>query len=362
MDERLEAKLDELRLHFSETVNELADPEVLADQDRYREVSIRHAELRPIIETFDKYQDAVAEMNDAVEMAAAEQDIEMKSYLEGVADEQRSRRDSLETELRVMLVPKDPNDDKDVIVEIRAAAGGEEAALWGADLYRMYERFAERHGWKTEPINTSFTGGGGLKDATFSVKGRGAYSRLKYEAGPHRVQRVPKTESQGRIHTSIATVAVLPEAEDVEVEIHDNDLQVDTFRSTGPGGQSVNTTDSAVRITHLPTGLVVTCQDEKSQLQNKLKAMRVLRARLLQQQRAEQQGKQASARRSQVGTGERAEKIRTYNFKENRVTDHRVGLTLHSLAGVLDGDLDEFHTALIADEATDAWQLNDSDP
>ncbi len=250
-----------------------------------------------------------------------------------------------------MLVPKDPNDDKDVILEIRAAAGGEEAALWGADLYRMYERFAERHGWKTEPINTSFTGGGGLKDATFSVKGKGAYSRLKYEAGPHRVQRVPKTESQGRIHTSIATVAVLPEVEDVEVEIHDNDLQIDTFRSTGPGGQSVNTTDSAVRITHLPTGVVVTCQDEKSQLQNKLKALRVLRARLFQQQLAEQQGEQASARRSQVGTGERAEKIRTYNFKENRVTDHRIGLTLHSLPEILDGDLDEFHTALIADAA-----------
>jgi peptide chain release factor 1 len=236
-------------------------------------------------------------------------------------------------------------------MEIRAAAGGEEAALWGADLYRMYERFAERRGWRTESINTSVTGGGGLKDATFSVKGKGAYARLKYEAGPHRVQRVPKTESQGRIHTSIATVAVLPEVEDVEVEIHENDLQIDTFRSTGPGGQSVNTTDSAVRITYLPTNLVVTCQDEKSQLQNKLKALRVLRARLYQQQLAEQHGEQASARRLQVGTGERAEKIRTYNFKENRVTDHRIGLTIHSLPEVLDGDLDEFHTALIEDEA-----------
>jgi peptide chain release factor 1 len=324
---------------------------VLGDQDRYREVSIRHSELKPIIDTFDEYQSAATEMAEATEMARAEADAEMRAYLEGVAGEQKAKLEPLETKLRVMLVPKDPNDDKDVIVEIRAAAGGEEAALWGADLYRMYERFAERHGWKVEPMNTSFTGSGGLKDATFSVKGKGAFSRLKFEAGPHRVQRVPKTESQGRIHTSIATVAVLPEAEDVEVDIHENDLQIDTFRSTGPGGQSVNTTDSAVRITHLPTGLVVTCQDEKSQLQNKLKALRVLRARLYQQQLAEQQGEQASARRSQVGTGERAEKIRTYNFKENRVTDHRVGLTLHSLPEILDGDLDEFHAALIADEA-----------
>jgi peptide chain release factor 1 len=351
MDERLTARLDELKQHLEETIEEMADPDVLADQERYRDVSIRHAELRPIIEAYDEYRDARAEMEEASEMAAAEADPEMRSYLEGVAEEQRDRLGSLESRLRVMLVPKDPNDDKDVIMEIRAAAGGEEAALWGADLFRMYERFAERHGWKTEPINTSVTGGGGLKEATFSVKGKGAYSRLKFEAGPHRVQRVPKTESQGRVHTSIATVAVLPEVEAVEVDIHDNDLEIDTFRSTGPGGQSVNTTDSAVRITHLPTGVVVTCQDEKSQLQNKLKALRVLRARLYQQQLAEQQGEQASARRSQVGTGERSEKIRTYNFKENRVTDHRVGLTLHSLPGILDGDLDEFHTALTADEA-----------
>jgi peptide chain release factor 1 len=351
MDEKLAGRLDELKQRYADILVEMADPEVLTDQDRYRDVSIHHAELRPIIETFDEYQAAEAEMEEATEMAAGEKDSAMKEYLEGVAEEQRAKLSPLESRLRVMLVPKDPNDDKDVIMEIRAAAGGEEAALWGADLYRMYERFAERHGWRTESINTSVTGGGGLKEATFSVKGKGAYARLKYEAGPHRVQRVPKTESQGRVHTSIATVAVLPEVEDVEVEIHDNDLQIDTFRSTGPGGQSVNTTDSAVRITHLPTGVVVTCQDEKSQLQNKLKALRVLRARLYQQQLAEQQGEQASARRSQVGTGERAEKIRTYNFKENRVTDHRVGLTLHSLPDILDGDLDEFHTALTADEA-----------
>ncbi len=354
MDKALRTKLEELEGTFTATLEEMADPEVLGNQDRYREVSIRHADLKPVIDAFREYRSASQEMEEAAEMAAAETDSEMKEYLDGVANEQRSRLEPLERELRVMLVPKDPNDDKDVIVEIRAAAGGEEAALWGADLYRMYERFAERHGWRTESINTSVTGGGGLKDATFSVKGRGAYSRLKYEAGPHRVQRVPKTESQGRVHTSIATVAVLPEAEEVEIAIHENDLQIDTFRSTGPGGQSVNTTDSAVRITHIPTGVVVTCQDEKSQLQNKLKAMRVLRARLYQAQLAEQQGEQASARRSQVGTGERSEKIRTYNFKENRVTDHRVSLTLHSLPEILDGDLDNFHTALIAQDAAES--------
>ncbi len=354
MDDRLRSKLEELEQRFAETLVEMADPAVASDQERYREVSIRHSELRPVIEAFQKHQEASTEMVDALEMAAAEQDEELRIYLEGVAAEQRAKLEPLETGLMVMLVPKDPNDDKDVIVEIRAAAGGDEAALWGADLYRMFERFAERHGWKTDPINTSITGGGGLKDATFSVKGKGAYSRLKYEAGPHRVQRVPKTESQGRIHTSIATVAVLPEVEGVEIEVHENDITVDTFRSTGPGGQSVNTTDSAVRITHLPTGLVVTCQDEKSQLQNKLKAMRVLRARLYQQELAAQQGEQASARRSQVGTGERSEKIRTYNFKENRVTDHRVGLTLHSLPDILDGGLDNFHTALIAHDAAES--------
>jgi peptide chain release factor 1 len=354
MDERLLGKLEELEEKFAGTLREMADPAVLGNQDRYREVSKLHSELKPVSDGFRAYQAAQSEYQDATEMAAVENDPEMRSYFENIALEQQEKLAFLEAQLRVMLVPKDPNDDKDVILEIRAAAGGEEAALWGADLYRMYERFAERHGWKTEAINTSLTGGGGLKDATFSVKGKGAYSRLKYEAGPHRVQRVPKTESQGRVHTSIATVAVLPEAEDVEIDIHENDLTVDTFRSTGPGGQSVNTTDSAVRITHIPTGTVVTCQDEKSQLQNKLKALRVLRARLYQQQLAEQQGEQASARRSQVGTGERSEKIRTYNFKENRVTDHRVGLTLHSLPEILDGSLDEFHTALIAHDAAES--------
>jgi peptide chain release factor 1 len=278
----------------------------------------------------------------------------MVEFFNDVVTAKQTEMEEMEMDLRRQLIPKDPNDDKDVIVEVRSAAGGDEAALWAGDLYRMYERFAERSRWAIEPINVSPSDTGGLKEATFAVKGKGAYSRFKFEAGPHRVQRVPKTESQGRVHTSMATVAVLPEAQAVEVEILDGDLDIETMRSQGPGGQSVNTTDSAVRITHRPTGIVVSCQDEKSQLQNKLKAMRVLRARLLQQQISEQAGERASVRRSQVGTGERSGKIRTYNFKDNRVTDHRVGLTVHSLPNVLDGDLEVLHNALIADEAARA--------
>jgi len=258
--------------------------------------------------------------------------------------------EDLESKVRMALVPADPADGKDVIVEIRSAAGGDEAAIWAGDLLRMYERYAERHGFKIEPMDSSPSEAGGFDKVTVAVKGKGAYSWMKYEAGVHRVQRVPRTESQGRIHTSTATVAVLPEAEEVEVEIDPNDVKVDVYRSTGPGGQSVNTTDSAVRITHIPTGLVVTCQDEKSQLQNKEKAMRILRARLYQQELDRQRTEVAGARRSQVGSGERSEKIRTYNFKENRVTDHRIGLTLKRLDQVLEGDLDEFVTALTTDE------------
>ena len=358
-DDQLGAKMAEVEASYEQTLTDMADPDIAGDQLRYTEVAKRHSELKPVVETFHAYQAARSEADEARELANAESDEEMLAYFREQIEARELEAEALIAKLQLLLVPKDPNDDKDVIVEIRAAAGGEEAALWGADLYRMYERFAERQGWKSESINTSVTGGGGLKDATFSVKGKGAYSRLKYEAGPHRVQRVPKTESQGRVHTSIATVAVLPEVEAVEIDIHENDIQVDTFRSTGPGGQSVNTTDSAVRITHLPTGVVVTCQDEKSQLQNKLKALRVLRARLYQAQLAEQQGEQASARRSQVGSGERSEKIRTYNFKENRVTDHRVGLTLHSLPDVLDGSLDEFHSALAAHDAAESLAVSD---
>jgi peptide chain release factor 1 len=350
VDDRLLNRLKAVEDSYEETLTDLADQEVLSDQNRYREVSTRHAELKPVVEAFRDFLETSTEVKEATELAKAESDPEMEAYFEETIADGKHRLEIIELELQKLLVPKDPDDEKDVIVEIRSAAGGDEAALWAADLYRMYERFAERSGWRIEPIDVSVTGGGGLKEATFAVKGKGAYARLKYEAGPHRVQRVPKTESQGRIHTSMATVAVLPEVEDVEVEILDNDLIIETMRSQGPGGQSVNTTDSAVRITHKPTGIVVSCQDEKSQLQNKIKAMRVLRARLYQIQLEEQQGDRAAARKSQVGTGDRSEKIRTYNFKENRVTDHRIGLTVHSLPDVLDGDLEVFHEALIEDD------------
>ncbi len=354
MDERLTERLIATEEEFESNLALLADPSVMSDQNRYREVTGRHSELKPIVDAFRRFRDAETESEEAAELAAIEDDAEMAAYLNGVVVAKQVEIEATEADLRRLLIPKDPNDDKGVIVEIRSAAGGDEAALWAGDLYRMYERFAERSQWTVEPIDVSPSDTGGLKETTFAVKGKGAYSRFKFEAGPHRVQRVPKTESQGRVHTSMATVAVLPEAEAVEVEILDNDLDIETMRATGPGGQSVNTTDSAVRITHRPSGIVVSCRDEKSQLQNKIKAMRVLRARLYQQQSAEQAGERASVRRSQVGSGERSEKIRTYNYKDNRVTDHRVGLTVHSLPNVLDGDLEVLHDALIADEAARA--------
>lgn len=359
MDDGLRARLDSTEETFQEVLRQIVDPAVLADQNRYREVSTKHAAMKSIVETYRRFRAAEAEVAEATELLDTETEADMVSFLHETVSEHSDHVTNLEAELQKLLVPKDPDDDKDVIIEIRSAAGGDEAALWAADLYRMYERFAERSGWTVEPIDISATDGGGIKEATFAVKGKGAYARFKFEAGPHRVQRVPRTESQGRIHTSMGTVAVLPEVEEVEIDIHDNDLIIETMRSQGPGGQSVNTTDSAVRITHKPTGIVVSCQDEKSQLQNKLKAMRVLRARLYQLQLDEQMGERASVRKSQVGTGQRSEKIRTYNFKEKRVTDHRIGLTLHSLDAVLDGDLMEFHDALVADDV--AKRLAESD-
>jgi peptide chain release factor 1 len=353
MDERLLEKLEGLRHASDEILEQMADPDVMVDRQRYQEIMIRHGELKPVVEAFARYQEAEAEAEEAEQLAGYEEDGEMRDYFQTIAKERREELEHLDLDLRRMLVPKDPSDEKDVIVELRSAAGGDEAGLWAGDLYRMFQRYAERHRWSIEPINVSWSEGGGLSFGQFAVKGKGAYSRFKWEAGPHRVQRVPKTESQGRVHTSIATVAVLPEVEDVEVDLHDNDLEIETMRSQGPGGQSVNTTDSAVRITHTPTGIVVSCQDEKSQLQNKLKAMRVLRARLYQMQIREQMGERSEARKAQVGTGERAEKIRTYNFKENRVTDHRLGLTVHSLPAILDGDLDQFHDALAAQEVAE---------
>ena len=358
MDDGLRSRLAEVEASYEAALQELADPDVIADSGRYQEVMIRHGELKPLVDAYRRAREAEEELAEAEELATTETDDEMRKYLESVAAERRAELADLDATLRTMLVPKDPNDEKDVIVELRSAAGGDEAGLWAADLFRMYERYAERHRWTVDPISMSWAEGGGLSFGQFAVKGKGAYSQFKWEAGPHRVQRVPKTESQGRVHTSIATVAVLPEVEDVDVQINENDLKIETFRSQGPGGQSVNTTDSAVRIIHEPSGIVVSCQDEKSQLQNKIKAMRVLRARLYQQQMEEQLGERSAARRSQVGTGERAEKIRTYNFKENRVTDHRIGLTLHALDAVLDGDLDQFHDRLAAEEAAEVLALD----
>jgi peptide chain release factor 1 len=354
MDEAFREKLEAIKAEYETTLLELVDPEILADRSRHQAIMMKHGGLKSTMEAYRRYVLAQDEADEASELAAAESDGEMRAYFETVLTERQSELAELDSHLATLLVPKDPNDDKDVIVELRSAAGGDEAGLWAADLYRMYGRFAEINGWTVETINESWAEGKGLAFGQFAVKGRGAYSRFKWEAGAHRVQRVPKTESQGRVHTSIATVAVLPEATAIDVAINERDLQVETFRSQGPGGQSVNTTDSAVRITHVPSGIVVSCQDEKSQLQNKLKAMRVLRARLYQRQLDEQLGERADARKSQVGSGERAEKIRTYNFKENRVTDHRVSLTLHSLGDVLDGGLSQFHEALAEHEAGEA--------
>ncbi|HSK07835.1 MAG TPA: peptide chain release factor 1 [Acidimicrobiia bacterium] len=337
------SRLAEIEAVFEETERSLGDPETLADSSLLAELGKRHSDLREVVADIRRLRQARTDLEEA---RAMEEDPDMAT----LARDLEAEIDQLEERVRMALVPADPADAKDVIVEIRSAAGGDEAAIWAGDLLRMYERYAERHGFKIEPMDSSPSEAGGFDKVTVAVKGKGAYSRMKYEAGVHRVQRVPRTESQGRVHTSTATVAVLPEAEEVEVEIDPNDVKVDVYRSTGPGGQSVNTTDSAVRLTHIPTGLVVTCQDEKSQLQNKEKAMRILRARLYRQELDRQRMEVAGARRSQVGSGERSEKIRTYNFKENRVTDHRIGLTLKRLDQVLDGDLDEFVIALATDE------------
>jgi peptide chain release factor 1 len=327
-------------------------PDVYASGDQDAQ---RYAELKPIVETYRELRRARTQLDDARELFRTETEPEMRELAREEMAEKESAVADLEGRLKVLLLPKDPNDDKNVILEIRGAEGGEEANLFAGDLLRMYQHYAEQKGWKMEVLSSQPSDMGGYKEATLLIKGNGVWSRLKHEAGPHRVQRVPVTESQGRIHTSAATVAVLPEAEEVDVTIDPNDLQIDVYRSTGPGGQSVNTTDSAVRITHRPSGIVVACQDEKSQLQNKDKAMRILRARLLQAEQQRQAEELGSVRRAQVGGGGRSEKIRTYNFKENRVTDHRVGLTVHKLDQVLAGDLDQILDALV--EADRAAQL-----
>ena len=336
----LDQLVDELERTHEELQKRMSDPAVYSDHREAAELGRRLKELEPAVKAAREWRSASGDL------AAAKEDPELAS----MAAELEAEIGRLEDELRLALVERDPADDKDVIVEVRQAAGGDEAALWAGELARMLQRYAERRGFRTELLSVSENEGGGVKETVFAVKGDGAYSVFKWEGGTHRVQRVPTTESQGRIHTSTATVAVMPEAEDVEVTIEDKDLKIDVYRSTGPGGQSVNTTDSAVRITHLPTGIVVSMQDEKSQLQNRQKAMRVLRARLYEAERERQQAELAASRRLQVGTGERAEKIRTYNFPENRLTDHRVKHTVHRLDQILDGDLREFTEALQAEE------------
>ena len=355
MAESLDARLAEIESRYEAISQELTSPGVAADQGRFRTLGKAFAELEEIVGPYREYLDASRQAEEAREMASTECDPDMAAYLRDEAETAQARVDDLRGKLELLLVPKDPNDGKDVIVEIRAGAGGQEAALWAGELFEMYRRLAERHRWKTEVLSASEAEVGGFKEAVVEVRGKDAYARLKHESGVHRVQRVPVTESAGRIHTSTATVAVLPEAEEVEIEIRAEDIQIDVYRSSGPGGQSVNTTDSAVRIVHKPTGIKVECQEERSQLQNREKAMRYLRARLLRRAQDEAQAKEAASRRSQVGTGERAEKIRTYNFPEGRVTDHRIKHTSHQLQDVLAGgeELDGFIDLLRSAERAD---------
>ena len=345
-------KLHAVEEKYRELESLISDPAVLADMPKWQKLSREHAQLVPIVEKYREYKKVREGLLEAKAIFDDNPDADMRRLAEDEIAELRPRLEALEHELPILLLPKDPNDAKNVIVEIRGGVGGEEAALFAGDLFRMYARYAERRGWRVDVIDKNATEIGGFKEISFSVDGAGAYSFLKYESGTHRVQRVPVTESSGRIHTSAVTVAVLPEAEEVEVEIAPADLRIDTYCASGAGGQYVNRTETAIRITHLPTGIVVQCQDEKSQLKNKEKAMRVLRARILEAAREEQAATVAADRKSQVGSGDRSERIRTYNFPQGRVTDHRIGLTLHKLAAVLDGDLDELLAALItADQA-----------
>jgi peptide chain release factor 1 len=333
-------KLKGVEERFGQLEALLSDPDVLKDRAAYEKYAREHSELADIVATFRTYQDVDRELDESLELLR-DNDPEIKSLAKEEIERLEGQKDRLEKVLKQLLVPKDPLDQKNVLLEIRAGTGGDEAGLFAGDLYKMYSRYAEGRGWKIEVMDHHTTGVGGLKEIVALVKGKGVYSRFKYESGTHRVQRVPTTETQGRIHTSAVTVAVLPEAEEVEVEIDPGELRIDVFRATGPGGQSVNTTDSAVRITHLPTGLVVSCQDEKSQHKNKAKALKVLRSRLLDQMIQEQNAKRSQERKSQVGSGDRSERIRTYNFPQGRVTDHRVGLTLYKLDSILQGDIDE---------------------
>ena len=352
----LTEQLSRVEERFEELDHLMADPDVLSDYARVQELAQERSSLEELVGAFRTYQDLQNQLDDNRELLAENDDPELAELAELEIAELLDQIAALEDDLRLMLLPKDRNDDKNVIVEIRAGAGGDEAGLFAADLMRMYTRWANDHKFKTEIMSVSETGVGGIKEAILEVRGKGAYSRLKYESGVHRVQRVPTTESQGRVHTSAATVAVLPEAEDVEIEISPNEMKVDVFRSSGPGGQSVNTTDSAVRVTHLPTGIVISCQDEKSQLQNRLKAVRILKTKLYDIEMQKQMEDLGAARRSQVGSGDRSEKIRTYNFPQGRVTDHRINKTLFRLEQVLDGDIDELIVDLAAFDQTQQLQ------
>ena len=352
-------RLEELKKRFAALNEAIADPEVVARQEEWQKLVKEHAQLAPIVEAYDAYCEMGAEM-EACQSMMKEGDKEMADLAEVEYYDVKERREKKEQDLKIMLLPKDPMDDKNVIIEIRGGAGGEEASLFGADLMRMYHRFAERLRWKVEDIDVNLTELGGVKEATFMIKGQGAYSKMKYESGVHRVQRVPETESQGRVHTSTVTVAVLPEAEDVDIEINEKDVKIDTYRSGGAGGQHVNKTDSAVRITHLPTGIVVACQDERSQIKNREKAWRVLKSRLYDFYQTQKDKEYAENRRTQVGTGDRSERIRTYNFPQGRVSDHRIGLTIYALEDFLDGNMFEMVEALaLADQNAKLSKIED---
>ena len=345
-------RLEDLVIRYEEVMGELQEPDVANDATRFRNLMKEQSDLAPIVEAFKEYKQCKQNVEDSLMMLEEESDEEMRELAKEELNESKNRIEELEKELKILLLPKDPNDEKNVIVEIRAGAGGDEAALFAAEVYRMYVHYAEGRRWKVEMISLNENGIGGFKECVFMISGQGAYSRLKYESGVHRVQRVPETESGGRIHTSTITVAIMPEAEEVDVELDMNDCKFDVFRASGNGGQCVNTTDSAVRLTHIPTGIVISCQDEKSQLKNKDKALKVLRDRLYELELAKQHDAEAEARKSQVGTGDRSEKIRTYNFPQGRVTDHRIKLTLHKLDSILNGDLDEIIDSLIAADQT----------
>lgn len=351
-------KLESISEHFKELTDKLSNPAVISNQAEFQKVAIKRSELEPVVELYKLYKAKLDSLAGAKEMLESEDDPEMKEMAELEISELQPEVEKMEAELKVLLIPKDKDDSKNTIFEIRAGTGGDEAALFAADLYRMYSRYAERQGWKCELMSINETGIGGIKEVVFSIQGNGAFGKLKYESGVHRVQRVPQTEASGRVHTSAATVAVLPEAEDVDIKIDESELKYDVFRSSGPGGQSVNTTDSAVRITHIPTGIVVSCQDEKSQHKNKAKGLRILKARLLDSARQAADNDRAANRRNQIGSGDRSERIRTYNFPQQRLTDHRIGLTLYKLSEVIDGDINEIISSLA--EADNLQKLSEA--